>query len=62
MVYDSKGNQVKILFQNKKYPIGKQSVKWYGDDENGNKVSEGVYFYKLISENKLLVKKAIVVK
>lgn len=62
MVYDSKGNQVKILFQNRKYPIGKYCVKWYGDDEKGNKVSEGVYFYKLISENKLLVKKAIVVK
>lgn len=62
MVYDSKGNQVKILFQNRKYPIGKQSVKWYGDDENGNEVSEGIYFYKLLAENSLKVKKAIIIK
>jgi len=62
MVYDSKGIQVKTLIQNRKYPIGKYSAEWNGEDDYGNKVSDGIYFFKLISENKLLVKKAIVVK
>ena len=41
---------------------GKHDVKWFGDNDAGQKVPEGIYFYKLVSGNELLAKKAIVVK
>ena len=62
IIYDSKGNIVKQLISDKIYSNGKYKVKWYGDNNSGQKVSKGVYFYKLISDGQMLVKKAIVVK
>ena len=62
LVYDSKGMLVKKLIRKKTFANGTYTVNWYGDDENGNKVKKGVYFYKLISGNNLKVKKAILVK
>jgi len=62
LIYDSKGNSLKNLINRKSYPIGKHSINWYGDIDNGQMVSKGVYFYKLTSGNILKVKKAIVKK
>ena len=61
-LFDSKGNIVKTLMKNKSFILGEYQVKWYGDNDAGQKVPEGIYFYKLMTENKLLVKKAIVIK
>ncbi len=62
VVIDSKGNRVKTLINNQSFVSGKYDIKWYGDDDAGQKVPNGIYFYKLVSGNSLLVKKAIVVK
>jgi hypothetical protein len=62
LVLDSKGNPVKTLLSNQTFSKGKHEVKWFGDNDAGQKVPEGIYFYKLVSGNELLVKKAIVVK
>ncbi|MCB2218935.1 MAG: T9SS type A sorting domain-containing protein [Bacteroidetes bacterium] len=62
VVIDSKGNLVKTLLSNQTFSKGKHEVKWFGDNDAGQKVPEGIYFYKLVSGNELLVKKAIVVK
>jgi len=62
IVIDSKGNRVKTLIINQPYSIGDYNVKWYGDNDAGQKVPDGIYFNKLVSGNSLLVKKAIVVK
>ena len=62
LVLNAKGNIVKTLLKNKSYAQGEYHVKWYGNNDAGQKVSEGVYFYKLIAGNNMMVKKAIVVK
>lgn len=62
LVFDSKGNKVKTLISNRLYYSGSHNINWHGDNDAGQKVKEGVYFYKLESDKTLLVKKAIVVK
>ena len=49
----------------KSYPIfdaGNHEVNWSGTDNNGNKVSSGVFFYKLKSESVLQVQKMLLLK
>lgn len=48
-VFNVKGQLVKTLF-NEVAPYGRNSVVWSGDDNSGNKVSSGVYFYRLNTE------------
>lgn len=45
-VYNVRGQKVKVI-SNERYSKGKNSVTWNGDDEDGNMVGSGVYFYKL---------------
>lgn len=62
IVIDSKGNRIKTLINNQSCYSGLNKIKWYGDNNTGQKVSEGIYFYKLTTGNNLIVKKAIIVK
>jgi len=62
VIIDSKGNRVKTLINNLSNTSGEYDIKWYGDNDAGQRVINGIYFYKLVSGNSLLVKKAIVVK
>jgi len=62
IVFDSKGNRIKTLISNQSFFTGNYSIRWSGDTDSGNKVPEGIYFYKLMDGKNLLVKKAIVVK
>jgi|LSQX01.2.fsa_nt_gb hypothetical protein len=48
-VYNVRGQKVKTLF-NGYAQYGKNTVVWNGDDDHGNKVSSGVYFYRLTNE------------
>jgi hypothetical protein len=48
-IYNIKGQLVRIL-QNKEVAAGKYAVKWDGLNANGNKVSSGIYFYKITSD------------
>ena len=41
---------------------GKHSVSWNLKDKNGKKISSGIYFYKLDSKDKTLIKKITVIK
>jgi len=45
-VFDLNGAKVKTLLEGH-LPEGYYEVKWYGENEEGNKVSKGVYFYKI---------------
>ncbi|MCK4654382.1 MAG: SBBP repeat-containing protein [Candidatus Cloacimonetes bacterium] len=45
-IYNIKGQKVKILV-NKILPAGEHSIIWDGKDSNGNRVSSGIYFYKM---------------
>ena len=45
-IYDVLGSEIKTLV-NKEQVNGVYEVTWNGDDQFGNKVSTGVYFYKI---------------
>ena len=61
-VYNIKGQKVKTLV-NEVLTAGKHSVIWDGRDSNGNRVSSGIYLYKLIFNNKTeAVKKCLLLK
>lgn len=62
IVLDSKGNIVKSLIKNQLLSPGDYQLKWLGDNDTGQKVPDGIYFYKLNAGKNLIVKKAILVK
>ena len=60
-VYNIKGQKVRTLINNN-VEAGEHSVIWNGNDEKGNKVSSGVYFYSLRTEGGVLNKKMLLLK
>jgi hypothetical protein len=58
IIYDFSGNQVKTLI-NSNYPAGKYAITWDGTNSGGVQVSNGLYFYILMSDNQKLSKKMI---
>jgi hypothetical protein len=61
VIYDILGRKVITLingFQEKGY----KTVQWKGLDQNGIKVSSGIYFYRLLSEDYMATKKMIFLK
>ncbi len=61
-VYNIKGQKIRNLVNNK-IDKGNHSVVWYGDDELGNSVSSGVYFYKLnVNGESKQIRKCILMK
>ena len=45
-IYNIKGQKIKTLTQNE-YAKGSHSIIWSGDEESGNPVNSGIYYYKL---------------
>ena len=60
-VYNIKGQRIKTLY-NGNATIGEHQVTWNGTDENNKKVSSGIYFYKLITPEKTLSKKMLLMR
>ena len=60
-IYNIKGQKVKEVANNE-FDKGIHSVVWNGDDEMGNPVSSGIYFYIMKTDNFLEIKKAILLK
>ena len=61
VIYDLNGFHIKSLF-NKYSDAGSYSIRWDSTDENGSKVSSGIYIYKLVSNTINESKKMILVK
>ncbi len=55
------GELIKTLLE-KELPPGQHEIIWDGTDSQNQKVTSGVYFYRLISENNELTKKMILIK
>lgn len=55
------GQQIKTL-TNQKYVPGRHKIVWHGMDNAGHKVSSGVYFYQLTSDNFRELRKMILIE
>ncbi len=60
-VYNTMGKEVRSLVNTNKN-VGKYNVVWNGKNNSGVNVPTGIYFYKLQSNNKTLVKKMMLMK
>lgn len=60
-VFNILGQRIKTLI-NAPHDPGPHQVMWDGTNDNGERVSTGVYFYRLITKNFLTTKKMIYVK
>jgi hypothetical protein len=60
-VYNLKGQKVKTLI-NDKLSKGAHKVVWDGKNSSGQKVSSGVYFYRLKTPKLVSVKKMLLIK
>ena len=60
-IYNSLGQLVKTLV-NKKQPTGNYAVRWDGKDKIGRKVTNGVYFYCLNTDNFTATKKLVILR
>ncbi len=61
-IYNTLGQEVRTLINNRKYAAGTYTVQWDGRDNNGNPVASGVYIYKLIFGNFAKSKKMTLVR
>jgi len=60
-VYNLKGEKIKVLVEEDQKE-GRYQVLWNGKDDTGRRVSSGVYFYILKTNEKELVKKMIMIR
>ncbi len=60
-IYNVRGQKVKTFMLEEKK--GKDSIIWNGSDETGGYVSSGIYFQKLVNNNKVIdIKKMLLIK
>jgi len=60
-VYNTKGQRVAILVDGV-CKVGAHKVVWNGCDTSGKSVASGVYFYRMVSDDYVEVKKMVMVK
>ena len=60
-IYDVLGREIKTLV-NQEQTSGVYEVIWNGDNELGNKVSTGVYFYRIDAGDFVQTKKMMLIK
>ncbi|HPR16879.1 MAG TPA: T9SS type A sorting domain-containing protein [Candidatus Cloacimonadota bacterium] len=60
-IFNIKGQKIKTLIYDQ-LSKGKHSIVWLGCDQNGHKVSSGIYFYKLKVGNQESVKRMLLLK
>ena len=59
IIYNLLGSEV-IELINETKPIGNHIVYWNGGDDYGQKVSSGIYIYKIITQSGLSLSKKMV--
>ncbi|MCD4817579.1 MAG: T9SS type A sorting domain-containing protein [Candidatus Cloacimonetes bacterium] len=60
-IFNIKGQKIKTIL-NKNQKAGNHRTIWQGNDENENKVSSGIYFYKFKTDQNEKIKKMILMK
>ena len=49
-IFTLEGRRIKSLFP-EQFPMGYHRIKWDGRDDFGNRLANGVYFYKMTAKN-----------
>ena len=60
-IYNPKGQKVKSILDGN-YKAGEHNVIWNGRDDNGMSVSSGIYFYRMVTDDYVSVKKMMLLK
>jgi flagellar hook assembly protein FlgD len=60
-VYDIAGRMVRELV-NESLPAAAHSVVWDGTDTGGRRVASGVYYYRVVTDEKIATHKMTLVK
>jgi hypothetical protein len=60
-VYDARGALVKDLYRGHRAP-GRYVVSWHGDNQAGQKVASGIYFYRLETPQAMQTRKMVMLK
>jgi len=60
-IYDITGREIRVL-TDERHSSGTHKVKWDGKNNQGNRMSSGVFFCKIQSENQLKIQKLIYLK
>jgi len=60
-IYNIAGQLVKTLV-NKNQPMGYYLINWNGKDSNGQNVASGIYFFRLIANDFIKIKKMVLVR
>ena len=60
-VFNALGREVRTLL-NTNLPAGDHSVEWDGMDDQGNAVAPGVYVYRMIASNRILVRRMLLLE
>lgn len=61
-VYDVHGRRVRQAFPRAEWPAGRHTWTWDGRDDGGLAVSSGIYFYRLVTPDGTLSRKAVVAR
>ena len=61
VVFNIKGQKVSTLL-NEQISVGNHAITWQGTDDQGNKVTSGIYFYQMISGDYSSIQKMILMK
>ena len=61
VIYDLLGRIIKTLNLNE-VPGGRHEFKWYGENQFGNKVSTGIYFFQLTAGQEMQIQKMLLLK
>ena len=61
-IFDIQGRLVKSLINNLYYQSGSHKITWDGKNNIGTQVPSGMYIYKLVSNNQMVMRKMILMK
>ena len=61
-IYDVRGRMVRSAYENSAFAAGSHRWVWDGRDASGSRVSAGIYFYSLVTEQGTEARKLVVVE